>query len=80
MDLPDFMELLSDLRTFTIKDMADKVLSEYTNNVSTFMEPLKEIRSTIRDRRIKNRISRLIKKCSSLKEMLEQESDLEKSS
>ena len=79
MDLPDFMEFLSDLRSFTIKNTADKVLSQYTNDVPTFMESLKAIRSIIRDKGIKNRIMHLIKKCSSPKEMLEQECDSEKS-
>ena len=78
MDLLDFMEFLSDLRSFTIKDMVDNSLNTPTMFLPSW-NLFKEILSIIRDKGIKNRITRLIKKCSSPKEMLEQEIDSEKS-
>jgi len=77
MDLPDFKEFLSDLTKFSAKDMAKKVLSEYTNDVPAFLKSLNQIRSSIKNKSIKNRITRLTKQCSLSEDSLDQETESE---
>ena len=77
MKIQDFEELLSDLRKNNVNNMVQTILPTYTKDITTLANTLDAIRPLLtKDKSLKNRITRLVKKCtSSLKTKSENGSD-----